>query len=183
MKSVRRFRGGIGHRDRKHTIVSELAAVNGKKKKNKRRYAREDRMEGREEGLRWTSPGAAAVEREQKHRQLVRFARAAPDLILSAIGLLGQQRRVTCARDASLGFGPSRHARLLALTLPVFLLPLPFSLFIPSLFYSKYLFSRVVHLCIALHWLGLLSLRPLPPHYASCSSEAASPHNIPHRDS
>ena len=50
-------------------------------------------------------------------------------------------------------------------------------------FYFKYLFSRVAYLCIALHWLGLLSLRPLPPHYASCSSEAASPHNIPHRDS
>lgn len=90
--------------------------------------------------------------REQKHRQLVRFARAAPDLILSAIGLLGQQRRVTCARDASLGFGPSRHARLLALTLPVFLLPLPFSLFIPSLF-TPNIFSLALF-TFALRYIG-----------------------------
>lgn len=73
-------------------MVSGLATVNSKRKKSKTGYAREDRMEGREGGLRWTSPGAA-VERQQKHRQLVRFARAAPDLILSAIGLLGQQCR------------------------------------------------------------------------------------------
>lgn len=115
-------------------------------------------MESREGGLRWTSPGAA-VEREQKHRQLVRFARAAPDLILSAIGLLGQQRRVTCARDASLGFGPSRHARLLALTLP------SFSFLCPSLsLYHRFLLQiSFLSRCLPLHCATFARIIELTP--------------------
>lgn len=144
-------------------------------------------MEVQRGGLRWTSPGAA-VEREQKHRQLVRFARAASDLILSAIGLLGQQRRsrvhVTPASASA-----SSPCAVIGIYIAVFL-PLPFFffffLFIPLPFLLKYPFSCTAYFRIALHWLRLLNLRPLPPHYAPCSSEAVSPHRpyyIPHHDS
>lgn len=87
---------------------------------------------------------------------------------------------VTCARDASLGFGvPFHHARLLASTLPSFFL-CPSAFFFEKSFFSYHLFLHCAPLA------GIINLAP-PPHYASCSSEAVSPHRpyyyIPYRDS
>ena len=87
---------------------------------------------------------------------------------------------VTCARDASLGFGPPRlvpfrHARLLASTLPSFFLCPSLSLYPCFSFEISFLLHYLLLHCIPLA--GIIKLNtPLPPHHASCSSEAVSPH-------